>query len=61
MVLGEKECGGGGRVFEAGRLLTSSAFTMGAYSKWELIRGWGLIQINTVISITLYQNNLNKT
>ena len=61
MVLGEKECGGGGRVFEAGPLLTSSAFMMGAYSKWELIRGWGLIQINTVISITLYQNNLNKT
>ena len=35
--------GGGGR-----RLLTFSAFRMGAYSKWRLIRGWALIRINTV-------------
>ena len=55
MVLGERGWGGGGRIFEAERLLTSSAFGMGAYSKWALI------QINTVISITLYQNSLNKT
>ena len=34
--------------FEAGRLLTSSAFGMGAYSRWALIRGWALIRINTV-------------
>ena len=34
--------GGGGRLFEAGRLLTFSAFRMGAYSRWALIR------INTV-------------
>ena len=40
--------GGGGRLFEAGRLLTFSAFRMGAYSKWALIRGWALIRINTV-------------
>ena len=33
----------GGRLFEAGRLLTFSAFRMGAYSRWALIR------INTVI------------
>jgi len=31
-----------------GRLLTFSAFRMGAYSRWALIRGWGLIRINTV-------------
>ena len=39
----------GGRLFEAGRLLTFSAIRMGAYSRWALIRGWALIQINTVI------------
>ena len=39
--------GRGGRLFEAGRLLIFSAFTMGAYSRWALIRGW-LIRINTV-------------
>ena len=33
----------GGRLFEAGRLLTFSAFRMGAYSRWALIR------INTVL------------
>ena len=38
----------GGRLFEAGRLLTLSAFRMGAYSRWALIRGWALIRINTV-------------
>ena len=40
--------GGGGRLLEAGRLLTFSAFRMGAYSRWALIRGWALIRINTV-------------
>ena len=40
--------GGGGRLFEAGHLLTFSAFRMGAYSRWALIRGWTLIRINTV-------------
>ena len=38
----------GGRLFEVGRLLTFSAFRMGAYSRWALVRGWALIQINTV-------------
>ena len=38
----------GERSFEAGRLLTFSAFRMGAYSRWALIRGWALIRINTV-------------
>jgi len=41
----------GGRLFEAGRLLTFSAFRMGAYSRWALIRGWALIRINTVINV----------
>ena len=40
--------GGGGRLFEAGRLLTFSVFRMGAYTKWALIRGWALIRINSV-------------
>ena len=40
--------GEGGRLFEAGRLLTFSAFSMGAYSRWALIRGWAFIRINTV-------------
>ena len=43
--------GWGGRLFEAGRLLTFSAFSMGAYSRWALIRGWALIRINTVIML----------
>ena len=43
-----KGVGWGGRLFEAGRLLTFSAFRMGAYSRWALIRGWALIRINTV-------------
>ena len=42
--------GGGGRLFERGRLLTFSAFRMGAYSRWALIRGWALIRINTVFA-----------
>ena len=40
--------GGGGRLFEAERLLTFSAFRMGAYSRWAVIRGWALIRVNTV-------------
>ena len=42
---------GVGALFEAGRLLTFSAFRMGAYSRRVLIQGWPFIQINTVISI----------
>ena len=42
--------GWGGRLFEAGRLLTFFAFRMGAYSRWALIRGWVLIRINTVFA-----------
>ena len=46
--------GGGRRLFEAGRLLTFSAFRMGAYSRWALIRGWALIRINTVYGHIFY-------
>ena len=47
----DKGVGWGGRLFEAGRLLTFSAFRMGAYSRWALIRGWALIRINTVANL----------
>ena len=40
--------GVGGRLFEAERLLTFSAFRMGAYSRWAVIRGWALIRVITV-------------
>ena len=43
--------GWGGRLFEAGRSLTFSAFGMGAYSRWALIRGWALNRINTVNTV----------
>ena len=43
-----REVGWGGRLFEAGRLLTFSALRMGAYPRWALIQGWALIRINTV-------------
>ena len=46
--------GWGGRLFEAGRLLTFSASSMGAYSRWALIRGWALIRINTVVLLSLF-------
>ena len=45
---GREAAGGGGRLFEAGRLLNFSAFRMGAYSRWALIRGWTLIRINAL-------------
>ena len=45
--------GWGVRLFEAGRLLTFSAFRMGAYSRWALIRGWALIRINMVSTFPL--------
>ena len=54
------EGGGGGRLFEAGHLLTFSAFRMGTYLRWALIRGWALIQINTVWLILYSANPLNK-
>ena len=40
--------GWGWRLFEAGCLLTFSAFRMGTFSRWALIRGWVLIPINMV-------------
>ena len=45
-----REVGWGGCLFEAGRLLTFSAFRMGAYSRWALIRGWALIRINHAVN-----------
>ena len=42
------EGGGGERLFEAEHLLTFSAFRMGTYLWWALMRGWVLIQVNTV-------------
>ena len=48
---GGREVRWGGRLFEAGRLLTFSAFRMGTYSRWALIQGWALIRINTVSRI----------
>ena len=39
----------GGRLFEAGRLLTFPTYRVGAYSRWALIRGWALNRINTVV------------
>ena len=48
--------GWGGRLFEAGHLLTFSVFRMGAYSRWALIRGQALIRINTVIKIVICKN-----
>ena len=50
----------GGRLFEAGRLLTFSVFSMGAYSRWALIRGWALIRINTVFIFSAFLY-INKT
>ena len=46
---------GGGRLFEAGRLLTFPTFRVGAYSRWALIRGWALNRINTVIFLSEYK------
>ena len=50
-VSGRRGWGGVGRghLFEAGRLLSFSAFRMGAYSRWALIPGRALIRTNTVI------------
>ena len=44
----------GGRLIEAGPLSTFSVFSMGAYSRWALIRGWALIRINTVTRKTSF-------
>ena len=49
-----------GGLFEVGRLLTFSAFRMGVYSRWVLIRGWALIRINTVDIIYYFGPNLKS-
>ena len=48
----------GGHLFEAGRLLTFSAFRMDTYSRCALIRGWAVIQINTVSKFELVHVSL---
>ena len=47
--------GSGREVGCGGRLLTFSAFRMGAYSRWALIRGWALIRINTVLKLLTFK------
>ena len=49
-----KGWGRGGRLFEAGRVLTFCDFRVGAYSRWALIRGWALIRINAVFTSQYY-------
>ena len=49
--------GSGREVGWGGRLLTFSAFRMGAYSRRALIRGWALIRINTVLESNFYQSS----
>ena len=53
--------GGGERLFEAGRLLTFSAFRMGVYLRWAIIQGWVLIQINTISPASLSSSPLSIT
>ena len=40
---------GGGRLFEAGRLLTFPAYRVAAYSRWALIRGVRLFEVGRLI------------
>ena len=51
----------GGRLFKAGCLSTFSAFRMGAYSRWALIRGWALNRINTVYKYIATKVTINFT
>ena len=44
--------GVGMEAYSRPRLLTFSAFRMGTYSRWALIRGWALIRINTVVVVS---------
>ena len=58
----EREVGWDGRLFEGGRLLTHfSAFSMGAYSRWAVIRGSALIRINTVFQVSIRAHPCRKT
>ena len=50
-----REVGWGGRLFEAGRLSTFSAFRMGAYSRWGLIRRLGAYSNKCGIPIYLHR------
>ena len=53
--------GGGGRLFEAGRLLTFSAFRMGVYLRLAIIQVWALFRINTVSPASLSSPPLSIT
>ena len=44
----------GGRLFEAGCLLTFLTYRVGAYLRWALFRGWALNRINTVSKKNIY-------
>ena len=55
-----KEVGWGGRFFEAGRLLTFSAFRMDAYSRWALIRGGRLFEVGANSRLGAYSNKYGK-
>ena len=50
--LSGREGGWNGGLFEAGRLLTFSAFRLSTYSRWAPSRGWVLIRINTVVVVS---------
>ena len=52
----EREVGWGGRL-----LTHFSAFSMGAYSRWALIRGSALIRINTVVQVSIRAHPCRKT
>ena len=54
--MGREGVGWGGRLFEAGRLLTFSAFRMGAYSRWALIRGGRLFEVGANSRLSAYSN-----
>ena len=53
--------GSGREVGWGGRLLTFSAFRMGAYSRWALIRGWALIRINTANRVKCSSRDVHVT
>ena len=59
-ILWRKQVSAGGRFSRLGwpGLLTFSAFSMGAYSRWALIRGWALTRINTVYLVSDYVHTI---
>ena len=61
LIVKRRGWGGGGRLFEAGHLLTFSAIRMGAYLRWAIIQGWVLIRINTISPASLSSSPLSIT